>query len=124
METSQVRILRLVPRNKRSALFIHSIVLFCAAFAGGQAHAQRPSRSTNAIPRAIEIRIVKAEDERRWDRTLLTLLRGASPKVRARAGLATGRIGNEQAIPALAGLLRNDKDQEVRAMAAFAIGEV
>jgi len=124
MKTSQVRILRLVPRNKRSALFIHSIVLFCAAVAGGQAHAQRPSRSTNAIPRAIEIRIVKAEDERRWDTTLLTLLSDTNPKVRARAALATGRIGNEQAIPALAGLLRNDKDQEVRAMAAFAIGEV
>ena len=69
------------------------------------------------------LRIVKAEDERRWDTDLRELLSNSSPVIRKRAALAAGRIGNEDAVSSLAGLLQ-DADTDVRAMAAFAIGEV
>jgi cyclophilin family peptidyl-prolyl cis-trans isomerase/HEAT repeat protein len=71
----------------------------------------------------VQIRILKAEDERRWDTNLRQLLAHPNPAIRKRAALATGRIGNEDSVSALAGLL-NDANADVRAMAAFAIGEV
>ena len=69
------------------------------------------------------LRIVKAEDERRWDTDLQGLLTNPNPAIRKRAALAAGRIGNEESVGPLAALLK-DKDAEVRAMAAFALGEV
>src|SRR6185369_7150170 len=69
------------------------------------------------------LRIVKAEDERRWDTDLKELLASPNAAVRKRAALAAGRIGNEDSVQALSGLLQ-DKDADVRAMAAFALGEV
>jgi cyclophilin family peptidyl-prolyl cis-trans isomerase/HEAT repeat protein len=71
----------------------------------------------------VQVRILKAEDERRWDADLKGLLADANPAIRKRAALAVGRIGNEESVSALADLLR-DKDTDVRAMAVFAIGEV
>ena len=73
---------------------------------------------------AVQLRILKAEDERRWDADLKGLLADSNPAIRKRAALATGRIGNEDSVSALADLLQQDKDTDVRAMAAFAIGEV
>ncbi len=72
----------------------------------------------------ILVQIVKAEDERRFDKTLEDLMKNANPKIRVRSELAAGRIGNDAAIPALAALLESDKDAEVRTMAAFALGEI
>jgi cyclophilin family peptidyl-prolyl cis-trans isomerase/HEAT repeat protein len=72
----------------------------------------------------ILVQIVKAEDERRFDNVLGNLMKNANAKIRTRAALAAGRIGNDAASAALAGLLENDKDAEVRAMAAFALGEI
>ena len=69
------------------------------------------------------LRIVKAEDERRWDPDLKELLTDSNAATRKRAALAAGRIGNEESVSTLAGLLK-DADTDVRAMAAFAIGEV
>jgi HEAT repeat protein len=69
------------------------------------------------------IRIMKAEDERRWDADLKQLLSNSNTAIRKRAALAVGRIGNEDSVSALAGLLQ-DANTDVRAMAAFAIGEV
>jgi cyclophilin family peptidyl-prolyl cis-trans isomerase/HEAT repeat protein len=69
------------------------------------------------------IRIMKAEDERRWDTDLKQLLSNSNAAIRKRAALAAGRIGDENSVSALAGLLQ-DADTDVRAMAAFAIGEV
>jgi cyclophilin family peptidyl-prolyl cis-trans isomerase/HEAT repeat protein len=69
------------------------------------------------------LRIVKAEDERRWDTDLKELLANPNAAIRKRAALAAGRIGNEDSVGALSGLLQ-DKDADVRAMAAFALGEV
>lgn len=70
------------------------------------------------------VQIVKAEDERRYDKTLEDLMRSRNAKIRTRAALAAGRIGNDAAIPALINLLEKDTDAQVRTMAAFALGEI
>lgn len=86
------------------------------------AFAQNGARQSS-LPSAISLRILKAEDERRWDTELRELLENPNAAIRKRAALAVGRIGNEESVSALAGLLQ-DKDADVRAMAAFALGEV
>ncbi len=75
------------------------------------------------IPTTVAVQIVKAEDERRFDKTLEDLMKNPNAQVRLRAALAAGRIGDERAVPMLTNLLENDSDA-VRATAAFAIGEV
>jgi cyclophilin family peptidyl-prolyl cis-trans isomerase len=92
-------------------------IVFCGL--ASHSHAQSPS-----VPQSILIRIVKAEDERRWDGDLRSLLTSPNSAVRRRAALAAGRIGNEGALSELASMLGQDKDVSVRAMAAFAIGEI
>ena len=69
------------------------------------------------------LRIVRAEDERRWDNDLGPLLFNTDARVRRRAALAAGRIGDERSVSALLSLLQTDRDAGVRAMAAFALGE-
>ena len=76
------------------------------------------------VPTAIGIQILKAEDARRYDDVLEKLMSSPNAAVRARAALAAGRIGDEKAIPVLAGLLEKDAATEVRGMAAFALGEI
>ena len=76
-----------------------------------------------AVPRNILVRIIKAEDERRWDGDLRALLTDKNAAVRSRAALAAGRIGDERAVADLLSLLKADT-QEIRAMAAFALGEI
>ena len=76
------------------------------------------------VPPPTLLQIVKAEDERRWDDVLRNLLSSPNPSIRIRAALAAGRIGNEDAISALTPLLEKDADVSVRAMAAFALGEI
>jgi cyclophilin family peptidyl-prolyl cis-trans isomerase/HEAT repeat protein len=89
----------------------------------GAASAQNRHRSESiALP--ILQRIVQAEDERRWDDVLRALLSNRNAAIRKRAALAAGRIGNEDSIPSLTTLMKNDADPNVRAMAAFALGEV
>ena len=88
--------------------------------------AQRPKSKTAAasISTNILLRIIRAEDQRRWDDNLKSLLTDKDPKVRKRAALAAGRIGDERAVPALIELLKGDPDNDVRQMAAFGIGEI
>ena len=76
------------------------------------------------VPLNIGVEILKAEDARRYDSVLEKLMTSPSADVRERAALAAGRIGDDRAIPELAGLLAKDSSQKVRTMAAFAIGEV
>jgi cyclophilin family peptidyl-prolyl cis-trans isomerase/HEAT repeat protein len=76
------------------------------------------------IPTAVHLQILKAEDARRYDKTLEALLKSLNESVRVRAALAAGRIGNEKAVPALSELLEKDPSVKVREMAAFAIGEI
>jgi cyclophilin family peptidyl-prolyl cis-trans isomerase/HEAT repeat protein len=67
---------------------------------------------------------MQAEDERRWSNDLMQLLANQSPVVRKRAALAAGRIGDEGAVRSLTYVLERDTDTSVRAMAAFALGEI
>src|SRR6185369_1990299 len=70
------------------------------------------------------VTIMQAEDERRWSDELMQLLSNPSPVVRKRAALAAGRIGDEGAVKSLTNVLEHDADTGVRAMAAFALGEI
>lgn len=76
------------------------------------------------IPIATHIDILRAEDSLKYDAKLERLFDSPNAKIRERAALAAGRIGNTDAVPRLAGLLANDASNEVRAMAAFALGEI
>jgi cyclophilin family peptidyl-prolyl cis-trans isomerase/HEAT repeat protein len=97
----------------KKILFAYFIILFCL-----------PALVFAQIPVKTLVEISRAEDELRYDKTLEDLMKSASPQIRARAALAAGRIGDEAAIAALANLLENDKDANVRATAAFALGEI
>jgi cyclophilin family peptidyl-prolyl cis-trans isomerase/HEAT repeat protein len=75
------------------------------------------------VPMNIQVQIVKAEDARRYDKTLENLMRSPNSDVRRRAALAAGRIGDERSVGPLADLLTKDQSFKVRTMAAFALGE-
>jgi cyclophilin family peptidyl-prolyl cis-trans isomerase/HEAT repeat protein len=76
------------------------------------------------VPMDIQVRILKAEDARRYDKTLEDLIKSPNLSIRHRAALAAGRIGDDAAIPVLVGLLDNEAAINTAAMAAFAIGEI
>jgi len=101
-----------MPNKTISALFI-CIVLASVGFA-----------QKRSVPPATLLLITKAEDERRWDADLRKLFSSPNALIRERAALAAGRIGNEDSLASLTELLEKDADPDVRAMAAFAIGEV
>ncbi|HEU4595016.1 MAG TPA: peptidylprolyl isomerase [Pyrinomonadaceae bacterium] len=93
--------------------------------ARAQGRANSPAAQRGTVPAATMLRIVRAEDERRWEESDLgALLSDASAAVRGRAALAAGRIGDEGAVAPLSTLLRRDTDESVRATAAFALGEI
>ena len=75
------------------------------------------------VPLPILLRITQAEDERRWDNDLRSLLAHRNAAIRKRAALAAGRIGNADSVGVLTNLLK-DEDSGVRTMAAFALGEI
>jgi cyclophilin family peptidyl-prolyl cis-trans isomerase/HEAT repeat protein len=76
------------------------------------------------VPLNTNIQILKAEDARRYDAALETLMKSPNALVRNRAALAAGRIGDDRAIPALAALLEKDTGLITAETAAFAIGEI
>ncbi|MEO8042075.1 MAG: peptidylprolyl isomerase [Acidobacteriota bacterium] len=76
------------------------------------------------VPTATNIAILKAEDSRRYDKTLEDFLKSPNGDVRTRAALAAGRIGNQAAIATLSDLLAKDPSTKAREMAAFALGEI
>ena len=96
----------------KKLIFAIAVTLTVASFA----HTQ--------VPTATLVQIAKAEDARRYDKTLEGLMADPSPAIRTRAALAAGRIGDDKAIPALTTLLETDQSESVRAMAAFALGEI
>jgi len=100
-----------MPKQKLTARFIAGWIVVVVVFVTGFAQND------------VSLRILKAEDERRWDTDLKELLANPSARIRKRAALAAGRIGDEDSVATLAGLLK-DAETDVRAMAAFAIGEV
>ncbi|HZH31472.1 MAG TPA: peptidylprolyl isomerase [Pyrinomonadaceae bacterium] len=103
----------------------------CFLFASSQVCAQtrratprRAPARAQVVPEETLLRIVRAEDERRFDTTDLgALLSDANASVRARAALGAGRIGDARAVAPLVSLLQTDRDAGVRAAAAFALGE-
>jgi len=95
--------------NRITTSFVVCILLVSTAFAQKQ---------------SIDVTIIQAEDQRHWSDELMQLLLNQSPVIRKRAALAAGRIGDEGAVKSLSGLLEHDKDDGVRAMAAFALGEI
>jgi cyclophilin family peptidyl-prolyl cis-trans isomerase/HEAT repeat protein len=97
---------------------IIAVISFCLALSSPGFAQNRP------VPAATLLLITRAEDERRWDDDLRNLLSNPSATIRKRAALAAGRIGNEDSVSALTNLLEKDADTSVRAMAAFALGEV
>lgn len=101
---------------------IFLLVFVTTATVVGQSRLRTDSRSS--VPAPVLLRIIRAEDERRWDDTLQKLLADQNPRVRKRAALAAGRIGNEGAVAILAEMLLTDRDADVRQMVAFALGEI
>jgi cyclophilin family peptidyl-prolyl cis-trans isomerase/HEAT repeat protein len=103
------------------------IPLFLSAVVLAQKPPEKLARQSGAglsVPTAVLVRIVRAEDERRWDSDLSSLLADQEPLVRRRAALAVGRIGDARAVAPLVSLLQGDGDDAVRAMAAFSLGEI
>lgn len=75
------------------------------------------------VPLNISLAILKAEDARRYDNVVAEYLSSPDAKVRARAAIAAGRIGDVKAVPELVGLLK-DPSAKVREAAAFGLGEI
>jgi cyclophilin family peptidyl-prolyl cis-trans isomerase/HEAT repeat protein len=114
-----------LPRLRVSLLVLGALFLASSPiFAQRRAQVLHNPTVFTSVPENLLLRIVRAEDERRWDSDLRSLLTARSAVVRKRAALAAGRIGNEEAVAGLVNLLQHDDEQEVRAMAAFAIGEI
>src|SRR5260370_36234628 len=109
-------------KNFRKFLYtgILVVILLTTAFAQNRPRA----KTSTAIPTNTLLQIVRAEDQRRWDDKLRSLLADKDPKVRKRAALAAGRIGEERAVLPLIDLLKNDTDLDAQQMAAFALGEI
>jgi cyclophilin family peptidyl-prolyl cis-trans isomerase/HEAT repeat protein len=107
-------------------LTVCALLVFLATNALAQRGHEKLQNPTSGDPvsKILLLRIVRAEDERRWDDDLRSLFTARNANVRARAALAAGRIGNEEAVADLISLLQKDDEPEVRAMAAFALGEI
>lgn len=115
---------RMNPSMKLRAYLLTITLLICSAVATAQPARRSQLKPPNPIAANTLLTIIRHEDERRWDDQLKELLTDSDPKIRARAALAAGRIGDEKAVPALAEALVGDRDNGVREMAAFALGEV
>src|SRR3989441_2219898 len=113
-------------KSRAGALVLCVLVLASSisVFARGRSQVLHNPTSFTSVPRILLIRIIRAEDERRWDNDVRSLLSARSSVVRSRAALAAGRIGNEDSVTDLITLLRHDDEPDVRAMAAFALGEI
>ncbi len=98
-------------------MYRYILTLFAAILLG-------VSFSSAQVPTTTLIKIVKAEDARRYDEVLEGLIKSPDLAVRDRAALAAGRIGDDRAIPALVELLETEAAIKTAAMAAFAIGEI
>ena len=122
---------------KTRVLVALSVLSLCAflpadAPAQGTANASRTislqrgrAGGVASIPQETLLRIMRAEDERRWDlNDLGILLSDANASVRRRAALAAGRIGDEAAVASLSAMLLREANEDARAMAAFALGEI
>ncbi len=76
------------------------------------------------IPPATLVKIVKAEDELRFDSDLETLLNSPKFDIKKRAILAAGRIGDDRAVSFLINILETNTDESVGEITAFSLGEI
>jgi cyclophilin family peptidyl-prolyl cis-trans isomerase len=114
------------PFRSLGVLTLSALLLSLSAnvFTQSRARPLHNPTSGDPVPEILLLRIVRAEDERRWDNDLRSLFSARNALVRARAALAAGRIGNDDSVADLIILLRQDDEMDVRAMAAFALGEI
>ena len=103
---------------------VYAGIAIVALLATAFAQNRHRTRTSKAIPTNTLLRIIRAEDQRRWDEKLKSLLSDKDPKVRKRAALAAGRIGDERAVLPLIDLLKKDTDWGAQQTAAFALGEI
>ncbi|HEV2904374.1 MAG TPA: HEAT repeat domain-containing protein, partial [Pyrinomonadaceae bacterium] len=113
----------------RHSIMKRLVVLGCALFLfasveSGVAQTRLKNEADGVIAQPILMQIIRAEDQRRWDDHLKSLLAHENAKVRKRAVLAAGRIGNQDAVALLADRVLTDSDVDVRQTAAFALGEI
>ncbi len=86
-----------MPNHRTSRLLTIAILLFStASLVIAQPRGRGNSSAT--VPKDVLLRIIRAEDERRWDDGMRSLLAHNSSAVRIRTALAAGRIGNEAAV--------------------------
>src|SRR5213593_307392 len=104
--------------------FLYTGILVVILLTTGFAQKRHRARTSIAIARNTLLQIIRAEDQRRWDEKLRSLLSDKDPKVRTRAALAAGRIGDEGAVLPLIDLLKKDTDWGAQQTAAFALGEI
>jgi cyclophilin family peptidyl-prolyl cis-trans isomerase/HEAT repeat protein len=123
--TSILKTNRLLSRAGIAALTTCALLLVSPANVLPQSRARGLHNPTSGdpVPKLLLLRILRAEDERRWDDDLRSLFSARNAAVRSRAALAAGRIGDEDAVGDLIKLLQRDDEPYVRAMAAFALGE-
>ena len=103
---------------------VYAGIVIVASLTTAFAQNRHRAKPSTAIPTNTLLQIIRAEDERRWDDSLRSLLSSKDPKVRKRAALAAGRIGDERAVLPLIDLLKKDTDWGVQQTAAFALGEI
>jgi cyclophilin family peptidyl-prolyl cis-trans isomerase/HEAT repeat protein len=117
---------RFLSRTRVGVLTLGALFVILATNVFSQSRSQVLHNPTSGdpVPKILLLRIIRAEDERRWDNDLRDLFSARNANVRARATLAAGRIGNEDAVNDLTRLLQHDDEPQVRAMAAFALGEI
>src|SRR6202521_1976703 len=87
-------------KSRIVALVLCALVLASSinVFAQSRTQVLHNPTSFTSVPRSLLIRIIRAEDERRWDNDVRSLLSARSSIVRRRAALAAGRIGNEDSV--------------------------
>src|SRR5262249_46265537 len=88
---------------------------------------RRPTLKRDRTLQVLLPKIIQAEDERIPSNELLQIVAPASSysgSVRKRTILALGRMGYPAAVSVLTDVLKADRHQDMREMAAFALGEI
>ncbi len=113
--------------------FLIAAILLCTQIALAQGlppttvPQRRPSLKRDRTLQVVLPKIIQNEDERTPSPDLIDLmspLNANNGAARRRAILALGRIGYASAVPALTEVLKIDRSPELRALAAFSLGEI
>ncbi len=118
-------------KNRLSFLIVAILLLTQAALAQGlpptTVPQRRPSLKRDRTLQIVLPKILQNEDERTPSNELIDLMSPLNTNngaARRRAILALGRIGYTSAVPALTEVLKIDRSPEMRALAAFSLGEI